>query len=645
MNEKRLWLNDDHLIIDFPYDPDEVAAIKKIPGAKWDKLARVWRAPATSLSQVRDFAILHDFEVDTSIMLFNEPERLNKSFGMWSDDSWIYLGFNYDQVKVRSVKQLPGVTWDSKSKAWKVPRTAVREAIQWATVFKMDVSAELHLDAEEFAEVSKKRADASRAHSAEIEIPNISGSLLPYQMAGVSYAHQTRRCFIADDMGLGKTLQALATLEYCASLGEDVYPAIVMCPSNLVLNWKAEVEKWTPSRTATVVTDRSDFPEEEHDIIVIGYANIHHWVKSLKGYKSLICDESHYLKTPTAQRTKAAIKISKTIKSGVVLCLTGTPVTNRPAEYASQLEIIGRLNELGGTWGFYRRYCGAFKDKWGHWNTAGATNLQELNEILRSLCYIRRTKEQVLPELPDVIHDRHMVSLSEKHKLEYKKAEDDIVEYLVQRAKEIALEIGKSPHSAAVVARIKAESNVHLVKLSVLRRLAAKGKMESIKEWVKNQIEAGEKVVIAAHHRDVVDALANEFGGLKIQGGMDVHEVEKAKKDFQNLSTEEAPVIVLSMQAAKTGHTLTAAQKVLFVELPWTPADVDQLYSRCHRLGQKGSVMVTYAIATGTVDEQIYDLIQSKRSIVNAAVDGSDISSDDSSSRLVLDYLKQGLSR
>jgi len=645
MNEKRLWLNDDHLIIDFPYDQDQVASIKKIPGAKWDKLARVWRAPATSLSEIRDFAILHDFEVDTSIMLFDEPKRLNKSFGMWGDDSWIYIGFNYDQVKVRSVKQLPGVTWDSKSKAWRVPRTAVREAIQWAAMFKIEIPADLHLEAEEFAEVSKKRADASRAYSAEIEIPNISGSLLPYQMAGVSYAHQARRCFIADDMGLGKTLQALATLEYCSSRGEIVYPAIVMCPSNLVLNWKAEVEKWIPSRKATVVVDRSVFPEEEHDIIVIGYANIHHWVKSLKGYESLICDESHYLKTPTAQRTKAAIKISKTIKSGVVLCLTGTPVTNRPAEYASQLEIIGRLNELGGTWGFYRRYCGAFKDKWGHWNTSGATNLQELNEILRSLCYIRRTKEQVLPELPDVIHDRHVVSLSEKHRAEYIKAEDDIVEYLVQRAKEIAIEIGKSPYSAAVVAKIKTESNIHLVKLSVLRRLAAKGKMDSIKEWVKAQIEAGEKVVIAAHHRDVVDYLANEFGGLKIQGGMDVQDVEKAKEDFQTLSTEEAPVIVLSMQAAKTGHTLTAAQKVLFVELPWTPADVDQLYSRCHRLGQKGSVMVTYAIATGTVDEQIYDLIQSKRSVVNAAVDGSEDSEDDSSSRLVLDYLKRGLNR
>jgi SWI/SNF-related matrix-associated actin-dependent regulator 1 of chromatin subfamily A len=158
-------------------------------------------------------------------------------------------------------------------------------------------------------------------------------------------------------------------------------------------------------------------------------------------------------------------------------------------------------------------------------------------------------------------------------------------------------------------------------------------------------VEAGEKVVIAAHHRDVVDYLANEFGGLKIQGGMDVEDVEKAKKMFQNLSTEEAPVIVLSMQAAKTGHTLTAAQKVLFVELPWTPADVDQLYSRCHRLGQKGSVMVTYAIAVDTVDEQIYDLIQSKRHIVNAAVDGSYGEESESSSQLVLDYLKRGFNR
>ena len=203
---------------------------------------------------------------------------------------------------------------------------------------------------------------------------------------------------------------------------------------------------------------------------------------------------------------------------------------------------------------------------------------------------------------------------------EYKKAEADIVEFLVERAKQIAKELGESPHSAGVRARMKAESAQNLIKLSVLRRLAAHAKMESIVEWVESRTAGGAKVVVAAHHRDIVDFLANRFGGLKIQGGMTVDEVEAAKKKFQEDSS--ATVIVCSIQAAKTGHTLTAAQDILFVELPWTPADVDQTYSRLHRMGQRGSVTATYALCADTIDEEIYALISSKRSVVNAAVDG-----------------------
>jgi SNF2 family DNA or RNA helicase len=205
---------------------------------------------------------------------------------------------------------------------------------------------------------------------------------------------------------------------------------------------------------------------------------------------------------------------------------------------------------------------------------------------------------------------------------EYKKAEADIVQYLIDRAKQIAIELGESPNSAAVIARIKAESNEHLVRLSVLRRLSAKAKMPVVEEWVKERIENGKKVVIAAHHRDIVDELAMKFGNLRIQGGMSVEEVEIQKNKFQTLSVEEAPAIVLSIQAAKTGHTLTSAQDVLFVELPWTPADVDQTYSRCHRLGQQGSVVATYLLTDGTIDEDIYSLIERKRSVVSVATDG-----------------------
>jgi SWI/SNF-related matrix-associated actin-dependent regulator 1 of chromatin subfamily A len=103
---------------------------------------------------------------------------------------------------------------------------------------------------------------------------------------------------------------------------------------------------------------------------------------------------------------------------------------------------------------------------------------------------------------------------------------------------------------------------------------------------------------------------------------MDVSEIEEMKREFQEMSTEDAPVIVLSIQAAKTGHTLTASSNVIFVELPWTPADVDQTYSRCHRLGQKNAVTASYFLAQDTIDEEIFALIAEKRGVVTAAIEG-----------------------
>ena len=438
------------------------------------------------------------------------------------------------------------------------------------------------------------------------------------------------------------TAQAIATLEY-SSKTADVYPAVIVCPPTLVLNWKAEWNRWLPHRNIAVVTNRKDFPVKgEYDVVVVGYSNVSHWEKELLGHKSYVYDESHYVKSPQAQRTKASVKMAKTApKDGIVLCLTGTPVTNRPSEYAAQLDVLGKLKEFGGLWGFYRRYCNAYQDSFGQWNISGHSHLDELNDRLRGTCYIRRTKSQVMSELPPVVHSPILVEGTPAGMKEYKRAEVDIIKYITDRAKEIAIELGESPYSAAVVARIKAESNEHLVKLSVLRRLAAKAKMPAVEEWVRERIENGNKVVIAAHHRDIVDELARKFGNLRIQGGMDVNDIEAQKKRFQEAPVEDAPVIVLSIQAAKTGHTLTAAQDILFVELPWTPADLDQTYSRLHRIGQKGSVTATYMMTDGTIDEEIYGLIEKKRSVVDAAVDGGEFSDSAGAEQLVLDLLKR----
>jgi len=186
---------------------------------------------------------------------------------------------------------------------------------------------------------------------------------------------------------------------------------------------------------------------------------------------------------------------------------------------------------------------------------------------------------------------------------------------------------------------LRAESNEHLVKVSVLRKIAAKAKMPAVEEWIDARVQDGKKVVVAAHHREIVDMLANKYGGLKIQGGMSIEDIEEAKWKFQNMTCEEAPVIVLSIQAAKTGHTLTSAQDVLFVEFPWTPADIDQTYSRCHRIGQLGSVTSTYMMTTGTIDEDIYSLIDKKRVVVNRAVEGDIAFTEDNASNILMKFL------
>jgi len=639
MSIVKLFLDHNEIILDFPFDAGQVEEIKRISGARWDKIGRVWRLPITSINEGREFALRHNFEVTIDALKFSVPIPAigRTSARVYVDNGMAVIRVPYERVIIKAIKQIPGITWDSKMLAWKAPLTSITNIITWAKSFGVTVDNELMDMAAQVETEMTELIQASRSVDAEIQIPELQGALLPYQKAGVSYAARARRTFIADDMGLGKTLQAMSTLEYV----HDSYPAVVVCPPSLVLNWASEYSKWYPHRKVATVTNRKSFPDAgTYDVVVVGYSNIATWEKQLSKHRSYVWDESHYLKTPTSQRTKAAVKIARSApKEGLVLCLTGTPVTNRPNEYASQLDVLGRLKDFGGLWGFYRRYCAAYQDSFGQWNISGHSHLDELNDRLRGTCYIRRTKDQVLSELPPVVHSKLLVEGSSQAMKEYKKAENDIILYIAERARQLAIEQGKSQHGAAISAMIRAEANEHLVRLSVLRRLAAKAKMEVAHEWITERIEAGRKVVVAAHHRDIVDEIARKYGDLRIQGGMKVEEVEENKRKFQQLTVDKAPVIVLSIQAAKTGHTLTASEECLFIELPWTPADVDQTYSRLHRIGQQGSVTATYLLTKDTIDEEIYQLIERKRSVVNASVEGGEFANEDSAVQLILNLL------
>ena len=439
----------------------------------------------------------------------------------------------------------------------------------------------------------------SHAEDADLESLALGGELHPFQRAGVRYALERRRTFIADEQGLGKTVQALAALE-----ADGSFPAAVVCPASMKLTWERESRHWLPVRQVEVLDGRAEAAwsagADQADIVVINYDILEAHSRKLAalGLRALVLDESHYVKNPRAARTKAAIELAaKLPPEGLRLALTGTPVLNRPEELVSQLRALGRLEEFGSGARLARRFRSAGSDDRLHWN-------------LRAHCYVRRTKKQVLPQLPAKRHDTVPVLLSNSH--EYRLAEKDVIAWLQ------SLPLDLRSIDAKVAAALRAEQ---LVRLNNLRQLAARGKLPTAMAWIADFLASGEPLVVFAEHVATQRAVLERFpGAARILGADSTRDRQRAVDAFQR---EDGPqLIVCSMKAASQGLTLTRASNVAFLELDWTPARHDQAEDRLHRIGQDNAVTAWYLLAPDTIDETMAALLQRKRNLINAVTDG-----------------------
>jgi hypothetical protein len=405
------------------------------------------------------------------------------------------------------------------------------------------------------------------------------------------------------------TVQGIGVLQ-----AAQAFPAVVVCPASLKLNWEREINRWIPHARVKVISGTTGNTPDA-DVYVVNYDILTHWVEKLPPLKGIVLDESHYIKNGSAQRSKACVKLSdKVVEGGVRVCLSGTAIVNTPTEIITQLRVINRLDEFGG--------ATAFRGTYGR---ANAKSLASLNRKLRSSCYVRRRKAEVLTELPPKIWSTVLVEGDPTIMKEYKKAEADIIKYLAQLALELARESGatdKEAQNEAWRKAMRARGAEQLVSITTLKQLAAKAKMKSAQEWIDNFLEQDKKLVVFGWHRDVVDMVADKFSnGVKIQGGLTGDKRQQAVDLFQN--SDDQKVIACNIKAAGVGLTLTAASDVLFLEQGWTPSDMEQGADRCHRIGQKDSVTAWLMLTANTIDEDIAMLIDHKRSIVNRAIDGS----------------------
>jgi SNF2 family DNA or RNA helicase len=598
--DKRITKVNNNFVIHCQYDEQITSELKQITGIVWNSAASVWIAPESAKIEVAELATKYQFNVsqEAQTQLPEIIQDTEKSLTI-SKRGMAIIKFPYDPEIITEVKKLPQRIWDIKKKHWTAPITI--GVLEFADKYKFDVEDDVRHKIIELTKKSTELLVQSTSTDADINIPSLNGTLMPYQKAGVAYAGSVGRCLIADQMGLGKTVEAIASLEY-----RDAFPAIIVCPASLKENWKREINKWLPHRTVNILTGKGNIANV--DVNIVNYDIIGRFVEPIMHLKpmGLVLDESHYVKTSKTKRTEAVRDIAKKVpQSGTVLLLSGTPVTNRPEELVSQLEIMGMLSRFGGKWAFLKRYTNAYHNGFG-WDTKGASNLNELNMKLRQNCYIRRTKDEVLKELPAKTRNVVHVEPSGKGYAEYRKAEGDLLAFLAENG-----------YRASDTAE-------HLKRTTILKRLAADAKMEAVVEWIDSFLESCDrKLVVFGHNVAIVDSLASKYGNLRVSGQDSMEDRQKAVDAFQN--DPKARVIVLNLQAGGVGLTLTAGSDVCFVQQGWTPGEHDQAEDRCHRIGQKNSVQAWYLIGVNTIDEDIYDLIDAKRAIVDAVTEGDEV--------------------
>lgn len=442
-----------------------------------------------------------------------------------------------------------------------------------------------------------------------------------YQREGICFGLEHKRIIIGDEPGLGKTLQSIGIVDTA-----NAYPCLVICPSSLKINWQREFEKFTDK--SAIVLDNNVrttwgylLSMGVHQVAIVNYESLRKFFvwdirggkqfrlkdvvfnPQIQAFKSIIIDESHRVKDPSAQQTI----FTKGLSVGKDWCilLSGTPVVNRPEDLIAQLSIMNRLGEFGGRAKFIADYCTDPKDK----TAKSAVPLSELSRQLYDTCMIRREKAKVLPQLPDKTRVDLYVDISNDK--EYNLAAEDLAAYLQEYTECTDWEIRRKMRMEA------------LVKFMTLRSLATRGKIAQAVDFIRTFLDSGKKLIVFCSLHEIVDELQKVFPRAVTVTGRDSAVSKQASVDaFQN--NPNVQLIICSIKAAGVGLTLTAASDVAFIELAWTYADCCQCEDRAHRIGQKDNVTCYYLLGRGTIDHTIYRLIHRKKSIANEIMNSDD---------------------
>lgn len=502
---------------------------------------------------------------------------------------------------INDIKNIPNSFWDKNKRKWNIPFSTIgiarikkmgfitdNEINNWYASFTKDKEKEEQSTQETIIKKIQKHKQLKK--------------MRPFQQQGAFLIHKyDGRALLADEMGLGKTLQAISYIK----LNPEISPILIITPANLKITWQREIQKWIHKESYIVDGSKKDKNILTNKTVIINYEIVKHHITTIMKMnpQCVILDECHKIKNSDAQQTKVVKKICR--KAEKMIALSGTPILSRPIEIFNVLNLL-RPEMFPSSYRFKQRYCDPQSNDYGV-TYKGASNLDELHEILTNYVMIRRKKKDVLPELPE--KRRQVIPFQIDNMQEYESAEENIIKYIYEQK---GLEAAKRASRAET-----------LVKFNQLKQLSTKGKIKECIEWINNFLLSDKKLVVFAFHEQTISTLMEHYEKIAVR--LDGKTTKKQKqKSIDNFQTKKDIKLFIANIKAGEGIDLTASSDVAVIEFAWTPGAHHQAEDRIHRMTQKNKCMIYYLIAQNTIEEYISELIDEKQRIIDNAIDGEE---------------------
>jgi len=436
--------------------------------------------------------------------------------------------------------------------------------------------------------------------------------LYPHQVIAAMFLNETKNALISHEMGIGKSLSSIAYVEM-----NDFEKVLVITPNSLKFNYYNEVEKFTDSKAHIVKWKKNKYTIDESKYIIVNYEFFNpsskkkvddKWKKlGIDVLDVVICDESHRIKNTKSNTYKNFKRlfgkpdIFRNKKMSKVF-MTGTPAPNRAYELYTVLNQISPLDFQTKRY-FYEYYCGMYYDldefRWVSNNSQA--KLEELYHKIAPYTH-RKRKKDVLTDLPDKIYQRVMLEMKNKDYKIYSDIEDGVANDFV-----------KEPTANP------------LTKMINLRQYTSHLKVNEISELIDNILETGEKIVVVDVFKETLYELYEKYkdvAGLHT-GDQTVEERADIVKRFQDMN-DPMKIFFGSIQTCNYGLTLTAANKLFLISVPYSVGEFDQVADRLHRISQKNAVNIYALIFPDTIDDYVYSSIEDKRSEILKVIDNED---------------------